>query len=53
MRRCGEPAKEHEVIGLAQASKVFDYFWSAANRKGKLSAKFLTGRNTHTKTVDG
>lgn len=34
-----------EVAGLSDADKMLDDFWSAANSKNKLSARFLTDEN--------
>ena len=47
------PEKKLEPVGLAKASKVLDDFWSAANSKDKLSARFLTDRNARIETIDG
>ena len=47
------PDKHLEVVNLENANKMLDDFWSAANSKDKLSARFLTDRNAHVETVDG
>jgi len=45
--------KRLEAVGLAKANKMLDDFWSAANSKDKLSARFLMDRNARIETVEG
>ncbi len=47
------PEKKLEAVGIPRASKVLDDFWSAANSKDKLSARFLTDKCARIETIEG
>lgn len=47
------PEKKFEAVGIPKASKVLDDFWSAANSKDKLSARFLTDKCARIETIEG
>lgn len=47
------PEKRLKAVGIPEASKVLDDFWSAANSKDKLNARFLTDKCARIISVEG